>query len=640
MKNEPLSLYRLETLTRFLSKKPVIKQAFYDRFNLSATADDASGITALNIDSLNNTTIFFNALLFLKQKNLAHIAFQAGLEIEMGSLGILDFYLLSCENVQEVLATIVKYFPLISADLDSKLDAKICSQKKGGEHNNSNCFSFRIVNFDATDSKQQLEIEFIFGLLINLLNRITRQELRVQLNLADHSLASSSYQLLSQNNIKVKLKSDQYELILNDIQLSQRLPFASKMSKKVLVPELEQQLKNLKSQDTIISQILYLCDHCHQPPLSQLQVAENLNMSESSLKRKLAENHTTFTALISSYKKETALKFLSNTHLSYDDIALKTGYSDRASFERAFKKWIGMTPSQFRQLSSFSQINTRPISLEDIQAIPPSPKVCQQVISMTQTDDFNMTRLADLIRTDPVLTGKLIGVANSAFYGGQQISDLEQAIIRVLGISMVQNLTISMMCCQQLNTSECSAFDLTRFWVESLATAEVSKHFANSPRIKDIISPSELYLASLLHAIGVLALAHLRPQATQQYLQKLHTMGSIDGTDFSTFENKIFGHSFSEIGALILTHWGLPQKVCQTVRQLEQEQGSQASKLINLLTKMVNLLQYHPESLIDNQLADELMICSGLSANQLENILVKITAKLPEVNELATTLAQ
>ncbi|HFB65651.1 MAG TPA: HDOD domain-containing protein [Aeromonadales bacterium] len=634
MKNKPLSIYRLETLTDLLSEKPAVKQAFHHRFYPSSPPDN----TAIKT-SLNNAAVFLEALLFLKEKNLPHIAFQAGLSIEMGSLGILDFYLISCRNVQQAILAILKYFPLISSNIASRLDTDIIPANNHSNKNVQDCFKLRLNHFDISDRTEQLEIEFVAGLLINLIKRITHQNSDIYLNLPYHSLASSSYQILIKNNIEVKLKVGQFELLCTNFKLSQPLSFANEMTLKVLSPELEQQLKNLQTHDTIITRVLNLFTKAERLQLTQTQVAGHLNMSESSLKRKLSENHTNFTDLINSFKKEKALQLLSAGNLPYEDIAIKAGYSDRASFERAFKKWIGMTPSQFRHLSSFSQISSKPISMEDIHRIPPSPKVCQQVISLTQTDDFQISTLANLINTDPVLTGKLIGVANSAFYGGQNVSNLEQAIIRVLGISTVQNLTITMMYCQQLKTTERSVFDLKGFWVESLATAEASKYFADSPRLKNLISPSELYLASLLHQIGLLALAYLRPEATQHYLHKLKTINEIDEVNFSQFENKIFGLSLAEMGSLVLTHWGLPQVVCQTVGQLELENACIASQIIVLLSKMIKLLQLGAEDCIPDRLTKQLLEISGYSKNQLDNQMTKITSKLPEVNELAQTLA-
>lgn len=634
MKNEPLSIYRLETLTGLLSEKPVIKKIFHDRFYPSVLIDNNSSKTALN-----NASVFMEALLFLKDKNLPEIAFQAGLNIEMGSLGILDFYLISCKDVQQAIQAILKYFPLISVNLAAKLNTKITTGKIFKDQNDRYCFHFKFLYFDDLTNKEQLEVEFITGLLINIIKRLTHGNFTIHLNLPYASLPSTSYQLLTENHIEVQLKLTDFELIFKNILFSQPLPFASKKTQNVLLPELDQQLTNLQTHDTIISRILDKLADSNSLQISQMQIAENLNMSESSLKRKLSKSHTSFTNLLNSYKKEMALKLLCSTNLSNEEIATKTGYSDRGTFERAFKKWIGMTPSQFRRQSTFSQINTKPITMADIHGIPPSPEICQQVINLCQTDDFEIRTLADLITTDPVLTGKLMGIANSAFYGGQNISDLQHAIIRVLGIATVQNLTITMMCCQQINTSECVAFDLTHFWIESLATAEASKYFANSPRIKNLISPSELYLAALLHQIGLLALAYLRPDATQTYLSKLKALKDIKVDESDSLENKIFGLPLAEMGALILTHWGLPQTVCQTVRELNLDESNHASRIIFLLSKILNFLQQDKDYSVDDFIINELIKSSGLSKTQLQNQLEKITKKLPEVSDLAQSLA-
>ncbi len=48
-------------------------------------------------------------------------------------------------------------------------------------------------------------------------------------------------------------------------------------------------------------------------------------------------------------RMELAKAYLRQAHLSLDDTAANLGYSEQSSFGRAFKRWTGMTPKQFRQ---------------------------------------------------------------------------------------------------------------------------------------------------------------------------------------------------------------------------------------------------------------------------------------------------
>ena len=78
-------------------------------------------------------------------------------------------------------------------------------------------------------------------------------------------------------------------------------------------------------------------------------VAKELRMSTRTLKRKLAEHDTTFSALRDDQRRQRALLLLENRELSIGEIATKLGYSELPNFTRAFRKWTGMTPNAYRE---------------------------------------------------------------------------------------------------------------------------------------------------------------------------------------------------------------------------------------------------------------------------------------------------
>ncbi len=92
--------------------------------------------------------------------------------------------------------------------------------------------------------------------------------------------------------------------------------------------------------------------------MSQLQyantgidkTARHFNMSERTLRRQLKEEGTTFKEILSELRRELAIKYLRDNDLSSKEIALLLGYSELSTFNRAFKSWTKLTPSQYRRL--------------------------------------------------------------------------------------------------------------------------------------------------------------------------------------------------------------------------------------------------------------------------------------------------
>jgi AraC-like DNA-binding protein len=79
------------------------------------------------------------------------------------------------------------------------------------------------------------------------------------------------------------------------------------------------------------------------------QVAAELNLSVSTLKRRLAEAGTSFSALLEASLRDRAMLRLLDPTSGLAEIATDLGYSDLANFAHAFKRWTGTTPGRFRR---------------------------------------------------------------------------------------------------------------------------------------------------------------------------------------------------------------------------------------------------------------------------------------------------
>jgi AraC-like DNA-binding protein len=85
-----------------------------------------------------------------------------------------------------------------------------------------------------------------------------------------------------------------------------------------------------------------------QAPASLEAVARALGASTRTLKRRLAEQSTSFTELTDAVRRQRALLLLDDRRLTVTDVADRLGYSDVANFTRAFRRWTGRTPAAFR----------------------------------------------------------------------------------------------------------------------------------------------------------------------------------------------------------------------------------------------------------------------------------------------------
>lgn len=81
---------------------------------------------------------------------------------------------------------------------------------------------------------------------------------------------------------------------------------------------------------------------------SQQVVAEMLGFSLRNMQRKLHEQGTSYKSILENTRKELALGYMQQFHLTYTEISYLVGFSHTANFNRAFKQWTGKTPSVYR----------------------------------------------------------------------------------------------------------------------------------------------------------------------------------------------------------------------------------------------------------------------------------------------------
>ncbi len=79
-------------------------------------------------------------------------------------------------------------------------------------------------------------------------------------------------------------------------------------------------------------------------------LAQQLCISASTLRRRLAEEGQTYQGLKDSVRKELAITWLAEPSISFVEIAARLGFADASSFYKAFRKWSGSNPGHYRTL--------------------------------------------------------------------------------------------------------------------------------------------------------------------------------------------------------------------------------------------------------------------------------------------------
>lgn len=150
----------------------------------------------------------------------------------------------------------------------------------------------------------------------------------------------------------VVFESDKNAFLIDDAVLSVKPPVPRTYVSEVLVARAEELLEKLESSKTMRGRVeRLLVPSLKEGDVSMDAIASELGLSRQTLFRKLKAEGVTFEKVLDELRHKMALHYLSGKKASVSQTAHLVGFSDPASFSRAFKRWTGSSPRGFTESS-------------------------------------------------------------------------------------------------------------------------------------------------------------------------------------------------------------------------------------------------------------------------------------------------
>ena len=109
-------------------------------------------------------------------------------------------------------------------------------------------------------------------------------------------------------------------------------------------------LDSFLAQSTSREVVLRIVERLPDGPPNQQQIAEDMNVSNRTLQRKLKDEGTSFMDLLQDTRLQLARKYLRQPNRSVVETAYLLGFSEPSTFSRAFKRWTGVAPAEYRDI--------------------------------------------------------------------------------------------------------------------------------------------------------------------------------------------------------------------------------------------------------------------------------------------------
>jgi len=139
------------------------------------------------------------------------------------------------------------------------------------------------------------------------------------------------------------------------------LPQANEEMRRDICAKLDvllEKLSDVSSMQAIVSR--YLRVQLENGAPSLYAAAHHIGISERSLRRKLAQENTSFRTVLEQVRRAACEQYLFDGQYSLSEIAEKLGYAEQSSFSRAFKSWFGQSPKTYtRAIALFNTAFTQ-----------------------------------------------------------------------------------------------------------------------------------------------------------------------------------------------------------------------------------------------------------------------------------------
>ncbi len=226
--------------------------------------------------------------------------------------------------------------------------------------------------------------------------------------------------------------------------------------------------------------------------------------------------------------------------------------------------------------------------LDEIADLPTVPHTMQRVLSEIQEVSSSAKSLQKIIEQDPVITAKILKMANSVYYSPiTEISSVGRAIV-TMGFMKIRDLVISIsltgMFCEDLGYPEFQAKDL---WLHAIGVGVGAQLIAKKVPGLD---PDDMFTAGMLHDLGRLVYCLYFYTELGEVLEEVKT----SGVSLNQAEENL-GLTHAEIGAYLAKRWKLSDLLIAVIRHHHHPDNAgdyaQAAAVVNLADSLAKHLQ-------------------------------------------------
>jgi HD-like signal output (HDOD) protein len=243
-----------------------------------------------------------------------------------------------------------------------------------------------------------------------------------------------------------------------------------------------------------------------------------------------------------------------------------------------------------------------------------------RVLGVLEDEKSSADDITAILSSDPVITARVLRLANSAFFGSRfQIDSIHRAVVTV-GFEAVKQLTLATTVLQSFSACSQRCLNPDDFWMHAFGSAKAAQLVALSTR--QITMPEACFTCGLLHDLGKLMLAVGLDAEYGEVLRRAEE----EQCRLQVMEQRLLQTDHAEVGAWLMRQWGFPALIVSAVRHaytpecytgpFQKEVG-----IVSIASDMARLAGFgHAGETVEPRLDPVRVEALGLNVPQVEEI--------------------
>ena len=264
-----------------------------------------------------------------------------GQRLDLTFFGSFGFALMSCSNFKAVNKLINRYRLLLGSGLNLTISYDSHKSKS----------TLRVSIGILKNLQKRLITELVISQSIYLIKVITNNDkLNFKVTFQHEGVNNKE---LYESILKCDVEFNQLHNDLTIPDLSEEKLISANSAVHIIYEEqCEELLRDLNKIENFSAAVRRILLQAGDDLPDIKEVAFKLHTSESTLRRRLKDESSSYRIICDEVRDVLAKKYLTTTNLTISDIAMLLNYSEAASFRRAFVRWNKITPNDYRHSNS------------------------------------------------------------------------------------------------------------------------------------------------------------------------------------------------------------------------------------------------------------------------------------------------